>query len=164
MHTCHTGLQDFEQKRLQIIKDGRTQRKNGQPPQGPATTYDCTICGHQQRTQRKNGQSPQGPATTYDCTICGHQQRTQRKNGQPLQGPSTTYDCTICGRQCMSPIGFTTENTMHSGRDSWFDGSLYTPFTKSTMPLGQNTFVNLIISTLPKSFILMHCIMTDHKR
>ena len=41
--TCHTGLQ--EQKRLQIIKDRRTQRKNGQPPQGPATTYDCTICG-----------------------------------------------------------------------------------------------------------------------
>ena len=46
-HTCHTGLQDFEQKRLQIIKDRRTQRKNGQPPQGPETAYDCTICGRQ---------------------------------------------------------------------------------------------------------------------
>ena len=46
-HTCHNGQQDFEQKRLQIIKDRRTQRKNGQPPQGPATTYDCTICGRQ---------------------------------------------------------------------------------------------------------------------
>ena len=31
-HTCHTVQQDFEQKRLQIIKDRRTQRKNGQPP------------------------------------------------------------------------------------------------------------------------------------
>ena len=46
-HTCHTGLQDFEKKRLQIIKDRKTQRTNGQPPQGPATTYDCTICGRQ---------------------------------------------------------------------------------------------------------------------
>ena len=46
-HTCHTGLQDFEQKRLQIIKDRRTQRTNGQLPQGPATTYDCSICGRQ---------------------------------------------------------------------------------------------------------------------
>ena len=36
---------DFEQKRLQIIKDRRTKRKNGEPPQGPATTYDYTICG-----------------------------------------------------------------------------------------------------------------------
>ena len=44
-HTCHTGLQDFEQKLLQIIKDRITQRKNGQPPQGPATTYDSIICG-----------------------------------------------------------------------------------------------------------------------
>ena len=130
-HTSGTGLQDFEQKQLQIIKDRRTHRKNGQPPQGPATNYDCTICGRQQRTQPKNGQppqgpatiydctlcghqqrtqgqigqTPQGPATTYDCTICGHQQRTQRKYGQPPQGPATTYDCTICGCQCASPIG-----------------------------------------------------------
>ena len=44
--TSHTGLQN-EQKRLQMTKDRRTQRKNGQPPQGPATTYDCTICGRQ---------------------------------------------------------------------------------------------------------------------
>ena len=130
-HTSGTGLQDFEQKQLQIIKDRRTHRKNGQPPQGPATNYDCAICGRQQRTQPKNGQppqgpatiynctlcghqqrtqgqigqTPQGPATTYDCTICGHQQRTQRKYGQPPQGPATTYDCTICGCQCASPIG-----------------------------------------------------------
>ena len=38
LHTCHTGVQDFEQKRLQIIKDRRTQRKGGQLPQRPPMT------------------------------------------------------------------------------------------------------------------------------
>ena len=53
-HTCHTGLQDFEQKRLQIIKDRRTQRKNGQLPHGSATTYDYTICGRQCTVTRES--------------------------------------------------------------------------------------------------------------